>query len=149
MNKKRASIPLLLLVLAAVSIVYFAIRNANRASREREQQHRESTVETLLTLQTCMSHYQILHSSLPSPPLEKALAQLEKDGKGCGIAYYDKLVSGLKLNRCCDGWGRALVYELQDQKHGVIRSNGPNGLDEKGGADDIEVAVPNVQDASE
>ena len=52
----------------------------------------------------------------------------------------DLVKSGYEATPTCDGWGRALLYSRPGpiHKHGWdVWSCGPNGIDERGGGDDI------------
>lgn len=46
------------------------------------------------------------------------------------------------IKRGVDAWGKPMIYERFDAEHGVIRSVGPNGIDEQGQGDDIQFDIP-------
>ena len=125
-------------VIAALLLTLLTSEIIDWARREPDWQSRSITQSLLSKLQLRMSFYEIEHGSLPGATLDDAMEQLDAD------KYDDEFLAGAKVKHCCDGWGRKLIYERHDPHHGVIRSVGSNGIDEKGAGDDLQIIVPNV-----
>jgi len=90
----------------------------------------DQTRRALVTFQHRLHKYTVVHQKVPSTLAEAAHA-VSHDAK------VPVLVSSGK-----DAWGRPLIYTVAIGDQIEIRSIGPNGRDDMGDVDDIEVLVP-------
>jgi len=95
-----------------------------------------ATEHVLNRLQMNLSDYVLVHGSLPKSTIHDAINAMQKEKMDCSV------LSAFISKPGFDAWGHELIYEVLDEKHAVIRSVGPNGVDEKGGGDDMQREVP-------
>jgi hypothetical protein len=99
--------------------------------------HTQMTQLALGDLQGYLTWYLVHHGRLPGPTLRDAIDAIHQDGWKS-----HESIDGPFIVRGVDGWGRPFVYEMHDPQHAMIRSVGPNGVDENGEGDDIQREVP-------
>ncbi len=96
-----------------------------------------TTYRALRSFKITLNNYGSLYGRIAGPDLRDAVNALLKDK-----VFAQWQDSWRLVVRGTDGWGRPFIYKWQpDGKRAVIRSVGPNGIDEGGGGDDIQVVV--------
>ncbi|HEY4310190.1 MAG TPA: hypothetical protein VGN12_12135 [Pirellulales bacterium] len=80
----------------------------------------------------------ILEDRLPAGGLQGLLDYLRADGA------FDRecLISWPGIAEGKDAWGQSVILDVRKDGEIHFRSIGPNGIDEKGKGDDIDVQVP-------
>lgn len=122
-------IAILLIVIASLAWSYI-VRPSFETTKHQEIERQ------FLSFSTVMYLYGEEHGELPPGPLAttvESLAEWDKSGFAarCPTIYRDR-----------DPWGNSFTYIIDDdRKSSILRSVGPNGVDDNGGSDDIEVAI--------
>lgn len=129
-----------LLWIAGGIVAVFAVWGGvgfRRAYLQRAQLRSDVTQRELTSLAARLERWMIIHERMPAQALPEALRQITEDEKDLDDRGYYPLTCVLE-NR--DAWGHTLIFEVHDKEHRVvIRSVGPNGKDNRGTEDDIQV----------
>jgi hypothetical protein len=125
-------------VVAGIVVIAIVVLYCLAGLSERQRARQSRTIYALSNLEWDLASYLGAHGSLPGPTLRDAMDALEEEN---GRKYYQDILGVNITAPGVDGWGRPLIYELRDPTHAVIRSVGPNGVDENGKGDDIERKV--------
>ena len=117
---------------AAAMCVYQWVRSDIQSGRW------DATYRQLSAFHNSLWAYAAVHGHLPGPTLREAVAQcMEEEATSDGFAA----VCGM-LIADRDAWGRPFVYELHTDGAAVaVRSLGPNGKDDLGAGDDLQVVL--------
>ncbi|HWA98700.1 MAG TPA: type II secretion system protein GspG, partial [Pirellulales bacterium] len=96
----------------------------------------QSTIALLDTIKQALRQYMDDRATYPESGIENLLKALGPEGTGT-LA----LAAGQtdRLGRIVDGWGRPLVYKRTEEGGFRLYSVGPNGRDEDGGGDDVQL----------
>ena len=127
------------LFLTAICAVTLAIVSVNvcwHVASLRNQARREATARCLNRLAQGLLGYAVLHDRVfPGPTYQKAIESLA-DASVTFDEPGDDLVRDGR-----DAWGQSIVYERISPGQVILRSVGPNGIDEHGEGDDLQRGI--------
>lgn len=145
MGRVRVRLLIELAVLAAVIVAYLAVREYHIFTATRRAAQRQATITALHQFQRYLDAYCSLHGEFPKPPLREAMNAIEREARqiaGNETIEYHK--SAFISRPGLDGWGHEFIYEVLDSEHAIIRSIGPDGIDDRGMGDDIQLKIPHA-----
>jgi hypothetical protein len=94
------------------------------------------TIAILDVLKRALREYLNDHPSYPESGIEKAFKELGPNGSGSLVLSSEQVD---RQGRILDGWGRSLVYRRTDDGGFRLYSLGPDGRDDDGSGDDIQL----------
>lgn len=101
-----------------------------------EVQRQDRTLSQLTRFAICLEAWTLAHGTSPGPTLTDAIRAIPESPED--TRYLGSIVPMVFSGT--DAWGRPFVYEVDAEKHYIcIRSLGPNGKDDHGADDDIQV----------
>jgi len=117
----------------AVSLALAGLMTASTPSRLTDQEAREATALALRQMKFNSEVYRDQDDRVPGETLPQLVDALQLLGGSFAFEAERLLRSGR------DGWGRSLILEKKSESTWMLRSRGPNGVDDQGEVDDIEV----------
>jgi hypothetical protein len=103
------------------------------------ESHRQQQTQRLLSRFEVETRLMLIRTRKLPLTLDELLAGLNSES--ADFRDSDREVSHPGISDGLDSWGNKLVYETHYDRMIVLRSMGPNELDDKGEQDDIEIAI--------
>jgi hypothetical protein len=121
----------LLIALTALCLLLGFLTEYLRWSRER------NTRRTLNRLATDIEMHALANGEMPKPETRLIVRDLNSNGSHLPDWFLQRRATYPGIEQGIDSWGRQLIVESLNGTI-VLRSAGPNGLDDKGKGDDIQ-----------
>lgn len=121
-------------VLGLISLLAFAFGLAYSQWKQ-DRVNAERTVEHFEGMKALVEMHSIVHGRLPGPSFNDVLQSLNERKKWVTVQSFGPLANGM------DAWREPVIYHVIDRERAVLRSKGPNKLDDNGQGDDIEVVI--------